>query len=97
MKSKYDSPLIGLAIGLIVPLLALVLFYFFMVKTLSFPDFILQTWRMHRLPQVFSICVATNLAGFFLFIQKGFYFSARGVIIATFLYTLGVLVMKYIL
>ena len=95
MRSKFDAPLVGLLFGLIVPLIGLVIFYKFNFKTLDFSEFINFVNRKDMMPQLLSLSVVANLGVFFIFIWKKFYFSARGVIMATFIYTIIVLILKY--
>lgn len=95
MRSKFDAPLVGLLFGIIVPLIGLVIFYKFNIKTLDFTEFINFVNRKDMMPQLLSLSVVANLGVFFIFIWKKFYFSARGVIMATFIYTIVVLILKY--
>jgi hypothetical protein len=95
MRSKFDAPYIGLIAGLIVPLIGLFVFYKYNFRTLDFFEFIDHVVRVNRIPQLISLSVIANLAVFYIFIWKKFYYSARGVIGATFLYVLVVLILKY--
>jgi hypothetical protein len=95
MRSKYDNPAVGLVLGLIGPVFGLLGFYKYNFKTLNIIEFFEFLIRMDKLPQVLSLSVIVNLALFFIFIWKKYYFSARGVLMATFLYTLIVVVIKY--
>ncbi|MCF8370297.1 MAG: hypothetical protein K9H64_01660 [Bacteroidales bacterium] len=95
MRSKFDAPYIGLLVGIIVPLIGLFVFYKYNFQTLDFREFIDHVIRINRIPQLLSLSVIANLAVFYLFIWKKFYYSARGVIGATFIYVLVVLILKY--
>ncbi len=95
MRSKYDAPLVGLLFGLVVPLIGLVVFYKFNFKTLDFTEFMEFVNRKDKMPQLISLSVVANLGVFFIFIWKKFYYSAKGVIMATFIYTIVVLILKY--
>jgi len=95
MRSKFDAPLIGLLLGIIVPIIGMFIFYKFNFKTLDFREFIDYINRKHMLPQLLSLSVIANLGLFFIFIWKKFYYSAKGVIAATFLYVIVVVILKF--
>lgn len=95
MRSKFDAPLVGLILGVIVPLFGVFIFYKFNFKTLDFGEFIDYVSRKRVFPQLLSLSVIANLGLFFIFIWKKFYYSAKGVIAATFLYVLVVIILKY--
>ncbi|MEA3443632.1 MAG: hypothetical protein U9R19_02775 [Bacteroidota bacterium] len=94
MRSKFDALYIGLIAGVVVPFIGLFIFYKYSFKTLNFLEFAEHVMRINRNPQ-FSFSVIANLAVFYIFINKKFYFSAGGVIIATFLYVLVGFIFKY--
>ena len=95
MRSKFDALYIGLVAGIVVPLIGLFIFYKYNFQTLNFGEFIEHVIRINRIPQLLSLSVIANLAVFYIFIWKKFYYSARGVIGATFLYVIVVLILKY--
>lgn len=93
-KSATNNLWMGTAIGLIVPFV--VVFIFFKLK---FPNHTIQyiidySLQMQALPKIISLCVIPNLGIFFLFMKVNYLFSARGIILATFIMTLFVLVLK---
>ncbi len=96
MRSKLDTVIIGLITGILVPVIGLFVFYFFSFDTLSISEFLDHIIRIHRIPQLISLSVIANLGVFYIFIYKKFYYSARGVIMSTFLYTIVVLILKYL-
>ena len=96
MRSKFDAPYIGVIVGLLLPVLGAYGYNLYMFKTLNFLEFIEHIVSVNRITQLISLSVIVNLAAFYIFLQKKFYFSARGVIGATLLYTLAVLVMKFL-
>lgn len=96
MRSKYDHPLIGLALGIVFPIIAMFIFYKFNFKTISFFDFIERLQDTHKTAPMLSLSAFSNLIVFFFFIYRKFYFSARGVLIATFIYAGIVIVQKFL-
>lgn len=97
MISRYDKVFLGMALGVIGPALSLVAFWFYFTHTLGFRLFLSQYFHSGRLPQILSLCVIINLVSFFLFLRKNYYFSARGVLVSTFLLTIIILIIKYFL
>lgn len=95
MRSKFDSQLVGLILGILVPFIGMFIFYKFAFRTLDIYEFYEHITRRDLTPQLISLSVVANLGVFFIFIWKKFYYSARGVIGATFIYTLIVLILKY--
>ncbi len=95
MKLKLDSQVIGLAFGLIAPIIVFFGFYVFKYSQIPFSEFLDFLRGANVIVQVLSICVIINLLIFFLFIWTHRYFSARGVIMATFVYAIIVVIFKF--
>ena len=93
-RSKLDSLWIGLVVGIFVPVLSLLMFYYSTFTKVSFMDYSLQ---VRILPKIISLCVIPNLLVFFLFMWRNHYYSARGIILATLIITLVVVVLKIFL
>jgi hypothetical protein len=51
-------------------------------------------WRLQALIKIFSLCVFTNLAAFWGFLRLKYERAARGVLGATILYAIVVLISK---
>ena len=86
MKLKTDHLLLGLAVGLLLPPLSFYIFYLLYYDVMGFYRFIEYTIEMKTFVARTSLCVISNLAGFFLFIYTDRYRSARGVLLATLLW-----------
>lgn len=96
MKSKLDSMVLGLIVGVIVPVIAYMLILKF-VYPFEFADRSLHGIWLHLMaPKMISIAAIPNLGFFFLFIYTNKLKSARGVLSATIVYAVAVLVMKLI-
>lgn len=96
MKIK-DHILIGLAIGLLAPSIGIVIFYYVNFDMKGFNDFLDLSIRQKLLSPLLSLCCVINLALFYLFIQFDHFFSARGVILSTFIYGLAIVLLKFFL
>ncbi|MCX6257345.1 MAG: hypothetical protein NTW49_05545 [Bacteroidia bacterium] len=93
MRSKFDYVWVGLVVGVLFPLLTCYIYYKFNFKTLSFAEFIKITIKVNKYTQLMSLSVAGNILAFFLFIWRNYLYSARGVLITTFLYTAVIVIM----
>jgi len=97
VKKELDKFWIGIVLGLLVPQLIMFLFYLQVYfKKMDMLTFIKRIWDTDIFSPLISLCCIGNLAAFFIFYYLYYNDSARGVIIATFIYTLIVVVLKFI-
>lgn len=94
MRSRFDNVGLGLILGIGLPIIMLVMFYFSNFTKVPLIYFLKYSLQIAALPKMVSICAIPNLGLFFLFMTKNHYYSARGVVAATFLLTFVVLAMK---
>ena len=95
--SKFNRVIVGLIPGLIIPIIALLGFYIFKSHVDNFFQYVKMIMAMDLLSNVLSLCALPNLILFFLFLSKNYYYGARGVIFATFLWALAVLIARYLI
>ncbi len=93
-KINLNQVWIGIVLGLVIPLIALTIYYFARYSDLSLVDFIKVYKNLGILTHIISLSVLPNLLAFFLFIRRDFLKSARGVLMATFLFTFVVLIIR---
>ncbi len=94
-EKRFDSMWYGLIPGLLLPPLALVIFWW--VKSdLGFWNFLVRFQHMGMLSKVLSVVTFSNLLLFFVFIWTHRSFSARGVIFATLLMAFVMLILKFV-
>lgn len=91
---KLDKLWVGLIIGFLLPLLAMVLFYYSSYAYLTAPEFLRKMAFQAVWLKLLSLCAVVNLGAFFLFYQFKIDKAARGVIFATLLMALFVMVYK---
>ncbi|MFT6028060.1 MAG: hypothetical protein ACI8P5_002339 [Bacteroidia bacterium] len=90
-----DNTVIGLLVGLIAPLIVMLGFWqvqFGHTSLIGFYEIMVQS---NNLPGLISIGLLGNLGAFFLFYRFKLDVSARGVIMATFLYGLVIVILKF--
>jgi hypothetical protein len=95
MTSKWNNIKLGLALGLLAPVITFFAFYFIRYPLLDLVKYIDFVFKQHVLSPLMSLCGIPNLLIFFVFIWRDFYFSARGVLLATFILAVVVFVIKF--
>ena len=93
--NKLNNLWIGLAAGIIFPVIALTCYYFARYSDLSVRDFFAVYKNLGILTHIISLSVLPDLLVFFLFIRRNLLKSARGVLLATFLFTFVVLCIRF--
>lgn len=86
MNKKFDHLLIGTLLGLAAPVIVLFVFYLVRYSHMSFGRFMDMVAMEGTFSPRISLCVIVNLLIFYIFIWTNRYYSARGVILATFVY-----------
>ncbi len=97
MEKSFNRVYIGLAAGLIIPLAALFVFNITTFENLSPGEFIRYMIGRQKLSAVISLMVLPNLLMFFIFIWLNYLYSARGVLAATLVFALLVVITKYLI
>ncbi len=91
-----DAPAIGFLTGFLVPLLIFLGVYLFGEKDVPFGSYIKNLWKLQALIKLMSLCVFANLLVFMGFIRLKYDKSARGVLGATILYAIAVMISRAI-
>lgn len=93
-ERRFDSVLTGLILGLIIPVVTMVIIWVVRFE-ISLSDFLSSFQQMRVLSKVISLAAIPNLLLFFLFIWTNRPYSARGVIFATLVVAMVMLVLKF--
>lgn len=94
---KSDSKLLGFLLGLVLPLVGMTLFWGGAYGISGLRDMDILLHELTQLSAVISIGLLANLPAFFLFYRKRWDESARGVIMATFLYAIPIVYIKFLI
>ncbi len=96
MKSKIDFTPIGTIIGLLVPILSIFLVFLIKFKAEMDLKTFIDSLFVHRIyTKVLALGVYFgNIAFFFLFIKMDWLKAARGVLLATILYSLVIMLFR---
>ncbi|MCK5169889.1 MAG: hypothetical protein KAQ75_08415 [Bacteroidales bacterium] len=97
MQSKINNLKLGLILGILAPAITILLVYLIQFSGYDFQellDFLVST---RAFTKIISLCVIPNLALFFIFLNKNYYYSARGILVATILFAIFVFITKIVL
>jgi hypothetical protein len=95
MIFKKDNLRLGLALGLIGPLLGLVIIYFIKFPSYSFMDFLTYFMNDNKMiTSVGSLSLLANVVLFTLYVNTHRDETAKGIFIVTLIYGIGILVLK---
>ncbi len=94
---RKDSRSTGIIIGLLAPIAGMLVFWTVAFGFGGLMDIKILYYETDRLSGLISLGLIANLAGFFIFYKLKLDESARGVILATFLYGLVILILKFAL
>lgn len=92
-----DSKLLGFLLGLVLPLVGILLFWTVAPRPGGLNDIRALADHPDVVSAVISIGLLANLPAFFIFYRRKWDESARGVIMATFLYAIPIVYIKFIL
>lgn len=96
---KIDNTLLGFILGLIIPMIMLVMLYLFKFKALDYDwnTYIGSVKQLSTLPAFIRNCVFLNLPFFFLFNLMQKFNLCKGIFLASLLYILAMLLVRYVL
>ncbi len=94
---KYDKLITGLVPGILVPILAIFLFYIAKFNDLTPEAYFNYIKSPGILAPILSLGIVFNLLVFYLLINRDYYRAARGVILATILYGIPIIIAKFFL
>ena len=83
--------------GLILPVMTLIVIYFVRFNHLPMVNFINSMVSTHKLSSLINLSVIPNLLLFFAFIWTNMLYLARGVLLATVLFAVIVVLVKYLI
>lgn len=96
-RPLYNKIVTGLVLGIFLPVICTMLFYVVKHPAKSFYDFLVLVTEMNVMSPILSLCALPNLGIFYLFLNKEWWYSARGVLLATLLWALLVFTVKFMI
>jgi len=97
MKSKVNNIYVGIILGLIVPVITVFLVYKIRFNQFNWEEFINLFVQRRVLSSLLSLCVIPNLLVFMIFIWLNHLYSARGVLLSTFIVGIIIVGVKFLL
>ena len=85
----------GSILGIVLPLITFFIVYLIRMEDVTFIAFIERLYKLKVLSNLVSLCVIPNLGAFFIFLQLNYIKATRGVLLATIIYGLMIVVIKY--
>ncbi|MBS1760960.1 MAG: hypothetical protein JST23_12625 [Bacteroidetes bacterium] len=97
MIFKKDNLRLGLALGLLGPLLGLIIVYFIKFPSYSFSDFLSYFMKDNKMiTSIGSLSLLANVLFFTLYVNTHRDETAKGIFIMTLIYGIGILVLKIV-
>ncbi|SHE95745.1 hypothetical protein SAMN05444274_10385 [Mariniphaga anaerophila] len=93
-RKPLDAPAVGFFAGFFLPVVVFFAVYWFGESDISFENYVKNLWHLHALVKLGSLCVFANLVVFMAFIRLKYDQAARGVLGATIIYALAVLISR---
>lgn len=97
LLSKIDTTLIGFILGMILPMVMYVLYYFVKYNNATWEQYVSVTKNIMMLPSMIKVCVFINLPVFMLFNILKKFNICKGLGVASFFYIIAMLVIKFVL
>ncbi len=95
-KSKYNNLVIGFITGTLLPVLIAVIVVYIQSKNISFKEYFSKLIQFGLLADILRVTVLTDLILFYVFLNKKFYKSAKGVMLAALVIGFYVIYIKFI-
>lgn len=94
---KRNIPMIGFGIGVFLPVIGFLIVYLIMGRDTGLGEFFGDMFRFKDIAALYiTLSILINIAPFIYYTNKRFDHAARGVLIATMLYALLVILVKYV-
>jgi len=79
-RERYNSPVVGIISGLILPVIAGLIFYLVTAKGLTIAEYYRKTMTIGNLTQIVSVSVFTNIIIFLVFNRLDMLNASKGVL-----------------
>ena len=94
-KTKLNNFILGIVAGFFLPIISVIGYWLWSFKFMQFyPQFFNFLLSGRVLSAVLSLCLIPNLGAFFLFVNKEYFKSCRGMILSTLLYGFLIVYLK---
>lgn len=97
MKSRFNNIWLGAALGLVVPVITIFVAWRLRFDYMEMGEFFSTMMARKLLSSVISLCAIPNLLVFLIFIWLNNLYSARGVLLSTFIVGFIMVIIKFLL
>ena len=97
MKTKVNNIYLGIILGILVPAITIFLVYKIRFNQYNLEEFINTFIQRKVLSSLLSLCIIPNLLVFMIFIWLNHLYSARGVLLSTFIIGFIIVGVKFLL
>jgi len=97
MRTRFNNQLLGVILGLILPVLSFFIIYLLLSGSLNLVEYFEKVKSTNVFTKLLSLAVLPNLLLFFIFIWLNYLKSARGILGATILSTFIIIALKLLL
>jgi hypothetical protein len=97
MKSKINNIWLGFILGLLVPVITVLIAYKIRFSQYELNEFFRAMIQNKVLSSLLSLCAIPNLLVFLIFIWLNYLYSARGVLLSTFIVGFVIVGFKFLL
>lgn len=93
---KFNKPYVGLILGLLLPVLSFILYYYYKTKgDMSLIDYFNLLVHYQLFMTILTLSVLPNIILFFIFKKLDYWYSIKGLVTAIFIYTMIVVVLRF--
>ncbi|MBS1778790.1 MAG: hypothetical protein JST70_05665 [Bacteroidetes bacterium] len=94
---RRNVPMFGFVLGVLMPVVGFFIVYAILFHSYTFGDFTAYLMRTHeKAATVISLAILLNVLPFIYFTNKRLDLSARGVLIATILYAVLIILLRFV-
>jgi hypothetical protein len=97
MKGRFNNIWLGAILGLVVPVITIFLFWLIRFDYMDMGEFINTMMARKMMSAIISLCAIPNLLVFLIFIWLNNLYSARGVLLSTFIVGSIMVIIKFLL
>ncbi len=97
MKGRFNNIWLGAILGLVVPVITIFIAWKIRFDYMDVSEFINTMMARKTMSAIISLCAIPNLLVFLIFIWLNYLYSARGVLLSTFIVGFIMVIIKFLL
>ena len=93
-QTKWDKWLVGWITGMILPIFGVFILYLTYKTVSNFKNYIVLSYKLGVLSNILAVALLANLTGFYFFLNKQWYYSVRGIMLAVLTWGAIILILR---